>query len=719
LVQCQKREEDIACIACRMEKGFCCLEELIRAAAGVSTMCLCLIALNEDGNNNSPRILLLRALFTRLPFWGIICGLWAASRFGKRKFCDFCLFDVAKQGTLSKSSPCGDLWCLDLYSWEWTNVKAAGPMPDPGTYVLTPLDGESGSELVCIGSKVDSFVYVFFFSTNQSQAFEDTRNVFHVLYAPSDDPKSAVWSKGQFPAKYKPSVAEGMSCLIANNHLVVIGGRPGDVDKDHVDLCVIPREVFVLERKIAPIPVVVASPKNARKSVSNSAIKRNATSKTVSARTAVKKDDVRAMFQFSDSDMMAAVRDSVNPRVSISVGNKDAIASPEALSPRNEQTDLREVLTSLQQNFEREVSVRLDVESQAQRLFKRFFFFFLTNCKSLATDYAALKEAYALLQAETKRLYQLAMSEVTIFKKKIMDFNLDFVCKVTTAAGREKLERRYDELRASSEIAVVNDASKLPAREKSLFFQTMATGKGATTKKDKLLELHLHCVEKINLDANKMLRPITTVSPTASTGAISGVPVPAGVGVTPQQQQLVAQTAQPQSPVTVAKTSKALPVPPRKPVVGEALVAAETVLLSPRESGEDSVSPGRAEMEAARVISELPTNIADIWLSRELTAEFEMYVRHEHVEHFANVLFCEAVWRLIHSPISAHSALIEVIVSDHLVSEAEFLATGLDIDMRDSMVTDANTTWIDSPPSMSYWNTVLILVEVKKKKFFL
>jgi hypothetical protein len=555
-------------------------------------------------------------------------------------------------------------------------VKASGIAPETGTYSLTPLEGENGTEMLCIGSKVclvSFFFFFFFFFICCYKAFDDTRHYYHILSVMESDPKTAIWGRGQFPAKYKPFASEGMTCHVCMNHVLVIGGRPGETEKDYIDFMVIPRDQFVSEKKPSALSSGnLGSPMASRKSIgvsaSSSALsgansKRNtAASKTVSSRSTgvTKKDDLRSLFASNDSEAYSSVRDLLSS--SKSAVSKDA-TSPEALSPRGDA----DTMAQFHQAFDLEVSRRLDSENKAQ---------------SLAREVSALKEAYALLQTETQRLYQLAMSEVT------------------TPAGREKLERRYDELRsASSEILVVNEPVKV-SKEKS-FFSVASKG---PSKRDKLMEHHLACVDKVNIDANKLLRPILSAAAVAAASSSTSVPQLQPAASAPSAPSTAAPA---ESSTQAAKITKALPIPKRKNN------DTTSPILSPRESDEGPSSPPTSVEVAptASDVPDLPANLSDIWASPELAAEFETYVRNELPDQFANVLFCQAVYRLTQSPPETHTALIEGLVMDHLTADAELLVTGLDQDMREGMIEDSNSRWLETPPDESYWLTVLRLVE--------
>ncbi len=512
------------------------------------------------------------------------------------------------------------------------------------------------------------------------QAFEDTRHFYHLLSVPDDDPSQAIWSRGQFPAKYKLNVSEGMSCIVGLSQLFVLGGRPGDSDKDYVDFQVIPRDVFVAEKRstLGPIP---GSPKvGARKSLGASASSSSVSkrppvmSKTVSSRAAPQIKDSRSIFSSSESEVFTSVRDLLSSAKPSS--SKDAI-SPESLSPR--ASDETETLSQFHQVFELEVSRRLELESKVQ---------------SFAQEISALKEAYALLQTETQRLYQLAMSEVT------------------TPAGREKLERRYDELRSASSEILVNEPVKV-SKEKSFFSAAVATSKGQS-KKDKLLDYHVGCVEKINAEANKLLRPIAAAAAAAATTTSAATTPSTGISgsgsASGSSSSIQIVTPEGSGPVAVQKPviTKALPVPKRKEN------SVTSPIISPRDSEEGPSSPPLQASSPGKSaeVPALPANLHDIWDSPELSAEFEVYVRHEYPEHFANFLFCQGLCRVMAAPQKTQVHLIEALVADHLVSDAELVVTALDSDMREAMVADSSSRWIDSPPHESYWNTVLGLVEV-------
>ncbi len=595
------------------------------------------------------------------------------------------------KGSLAKSTTCGDLWCLNLETWEWLQPKAMGQMPDAGTYCLFPLDGENGTELLCLGSK----------------AFDDTRSLFYILSVTGDpkQPGTVMWIKGQFSPKLKPSVGEGMSCCVVQKNVFLLGGRPGDEKADYIDLCLIPRDVFsaqvAAERKplqsSAAAAAAVAAKKGKRLSQSSGAVAgagagaanpavKKGVAATVGARGGKKlQDELRSPSAlFKSAEEVTSVRELlVKGESGVFTKEASAVVAAAPISPRpKEKEDLREMLNNLQANFEVELSQRLDAESKFQ---------------GLARDYSALKEAYNLLQSEAQRLYQLAMTEVT------------------SVSGREKLERRYDELRsASSEIMVaetptLGSSNAAITKEKSGFFAAQ-TGKGVV-KKDKMLEYHLHCVEKLNGEVNKLMKPLNTATATAA--AATATPAAATLSPSPSVAALPTIT----SPVQLPRRSSAIIskggslAPPEKNAEGRRSGATSpTSIISPRDMLENSDTAELMVMQPTP-----PETVSELWRSSDLATEFTLFVQHDFPQHVGNVMFCCALQRLLDAHEKTRPALIESIIAEHVLADADSPALALTADLRESMTDDCNGRWVEQPPEDSYWLMLLSLVEAELK----
>ncbi len=133
------------------------------------------------------------------------------------------------RGSLQKSVPGADLWCLNLSTWEWYQPSQTGPLPDSGTYTLAPLEGESGTEIVCIGGK----------------PLDESRDSFHIFEVFDMGGKfSVVWRKGTYPKQNRPATTEGHTVFVAGQHVYVVGGRPGDTKSTFIDLAMLPKTCF-------------------------------------------------------------------------------------------------------------------------------------------------------------------------------------------------------------------------------------------------------------------------------------------------------------------------------------------------------------------------------------------------------------------------------------------------------------------------------------------
>lgn len=579
------------------------------------------------------------------------------------------------KGSLAKSSPCADLWCLNLVTWEWSQPRQAGNGPEPGTYVAVPLEGDAGSSLLVLGSK----------------AFDDTRASFYILDSDGD---VVTWMKGSFPPKYKPTVSEGHAVFALSSALLIVGGRPGSSDQPSIDVTVIPRDALPKEMILAlssssvlPSPTAsgsssnVGSPMSSRKSVSSKKKQVNKKQNRLSQSAHAMRSSPalsRASATLGSragrkaKDMVSEVSEDevLSPR---SLGSRQTPTSPTASSPPSprsgavaldlmkEVESLKETVANLQVSFETELSMRLDAESKAQ-----------THYNSARS----FREAYLLLQRETAMLYQLALSEVS------------------APASREKLERRYEELRSVSAADVGMQDVTEPVEtlssggdrntvklktEKSSLLQRV---QGAGGKKEKTLEHHVQCVERINSDLNKLLRPAKELPP----GLL-------------MEEAVVS----PRSSGTAGMDSG---------IEGESVAASAAPASSAASSHERmNLKYSGGPSGLAALFTAPPEDIHSLWKDSVLAHEFCLYTQHNFPDLMANALFCRAVQRLIDATDDSRPALVEALVLDHLVEDSEFFIETLDEDIRMQIVNDSELLWLESPPPMAFWEDILIIVE--------
>ena len=569
------------------------------------------------------------------------------------------------KGSLAKSTPCGDLWCLNVTTWEWSQPKQVGPVPEPGTYTSIALDGESGTCALYFGSK----------------AFDDTRSFYHVMSVDSlGDGRSVTWEKEALSAENKPSVSEGHTCYLVGKNMYIIGGRPGVAGLSTIDVTVISRKVFVKGRPAASLSrssgnslqgsgqrLTTAPPALPKKKVSSSK-KRLSQSATASLR--------RENSNFSiPSSRLSRVSNTVGPKsgrralaengspggtdllssgegdtIQRSSASSDSVISP-IVSPRGQQQqqqqqsddlvrltkrlqEAEEMIAAIQSNYESELSLRLEAESKAQM--------YSSSAKHM-------QDAYTQLQRETAQLFQLAVSEVG------------------TGSGKEKLERRYEELRSTSSEAMSSNNTGDHGSEKQSRFKSEKSAlsmlKGG--KKDKLMEHHLECVDRVNTAVNKLI--------TSSQGP----------------KELPSMELDVDAIVTVRSSSPNTPELSKKQ-------PKETLMINSSEK---------------IAFSPFPLSIRELWKAADLTNEFCLFTAQRYPDLMAGALFCRAIQRIMLSPEDTRVALIESLIIEHLLKESEFLVAWLDVDLRDEVIENADEEWLISPPPDSYWEELLTIVE--------
>jgi hypothetical protein len=112
---------------------------------------------------------------------------------------------------------------------------------------------------------------------------------------------------------------------------------------------------------------------------------------------------------------------------------------------------------------------------------------------------------------------------------------------------------------------------------------------------------------------------------------------------------------------------------------------------------------------------EPPEQVSDLWRSPDLATEFTLYAEHEFPAQVSNAVFCRAVHHLLSVPKSKRMALVECLVGDFLVADADMPVSALSADVRETMVEDANDRWVTDPPDDAYWQALLTLVETELK----
>lgn len=148
---------------------------------------------------------------------------------------------------------------------------------------------------------------------------------------------------------------------------------------------------------------------------------------------------------------------------------------------RAENANLRDKLANLQLNFEVELSRRLDSESKAQ---------------TVSQSYKNLLDAYNTLQLDTTRLFQLAMSELA-----------------ELPASQEKLQRRFEELRAASQVTQVRASEGGIVTTRNTAGPATSTVRGAARRKDEQsTAMHKKSVEAINSELNKLLTSMSVAA---------------------------------------------------------------------------------------------------------------------------------------------------------------------------------------------------------------